>query len=53
MSFFPRDVLDEVLDEVLDLLESVSEGFHTYFRTQHRFGQMNIASSNATKGFFK
>ena len=27
LSFFPRDVLDEILD----LIESVSEGFITYF----------------------
>ena len=27
LSFFPRDVLDEILD----LIESVSEGFPTYF----------------------
>ena len=29
LSFFPRDVLDEILN----LIESVSEGFPTYFRT--------------------
>ena len=28
LSFFPRDVLDEILDAI----ESVSEGFPTYFR---------------------
>ena len=38
LSFFPRDVLDEilnliVLDEILNLIESVSEGFPSYFRT--------------------
>ena len=27
LSFFPRDILDEILD----LIESVSEGFPTYF----------------------
>ena len=27
LSFFPRDVLDEIMD----LIESVSEGFLTYF----------------------
>ena len=27
LSFFPRDVLDEILD----FIESVSEGFPTYF----------------------
>ena len=27
LSFFPRDVLDKILD----LIESVSEGFPTYF----------------------
>ena len=30
--FFPRDVLGEILD----LIESVPEGFHTYFCTHVR-----------------
>ena len=33
LSFFPRDVLDEILN----LIESVSEGFPTYFYTQEGF----------------
>ena len=31
LSFFPRDVLDEIWD----LIESVSEGFPTYFCQSH------------------
>ena len=30
LSFFPRNVLDEILD-LIESIESVSEGFPTYF----------------------
>ena len=33
LSLFPRDVLDEIWD----LIESVSEGFPTYFYDEHAF----------------
>ena len=41
LSFFPLDVLDEIWD----LIESVSEGFLTYFSMFQRIGKKNNQSS--------
>ena len=42
---FPRDVLDEILD----LIESVSEGFPTYFCTHHKVKKQNKNKKNKTE----
>ena len=49
LSLFPRDILDGMLD----LIESVSEGFPTYFAIAHSFSLSSANRPDMTKILMK